>query len=152
MGCKLGSTGFTALRSVAWPLGIASEVDTLPAIRTGMLYLLRQQSSTPPQSANKRISPESEPIEVTMLATHCVAALVLVIGNHQPYKQLDTAAELESLRAHGRPNFEFQLCEAFRCHTYRVQETDQGARSVIQRLCAKRTTNTGDTFRGNFRT
>lgn len=127
MGSRRGSTGSTAARSLPWPLGIATEVDTFRAVRTGMLCLPRQQSNTLAKSVNKRTSLEFEPIEATMLVTHCIATFVSLIGSHQPYeKKIDTSAELESLKANCWPKFEFRVCEVFRFHMSRVQETDLG--------------------------
>lgn len=54
MGCKRGSTGLTALRSLPWPPELALGVGFFPAVRNNMPGLLSQQSGPIAQRLQRR--------------------------------------------------------------------------------------------------
>lgn len=114
MGCKLGSTGFTALRSSPWPLGLAVGVGTLFAICTSAPWLLSQKGSSLIQDLNQRVSAALVPITLVVLDICWLAALARFVNSHQCRKLMHTLTTLESSVADARRHFGLLVCKASR--------------------------------------
>ncbi len=107
MGCRRGSTGFSATRPLRCPLGLAAGAGDFFAIRTGVPWLLPQQSGPIPKGPNLGIG----------------AVLAAFTGNNQPRKLLDSRTTLESHVPNSWPQFELLMVEAYRCRGFAVEQT-----------------------------
>lgn len=85
MGSKWGSTEFTAVRSLLWPLGLARGFGGSFAIGDGVTLVLLRQSS-PGEGLNQSISAARAPIALMALAMCYLAALASLISSYQRRK------------------------------------------------------------------
>ncbi|MEA9786393.1 restriction endonuclease [Xanthomonas campestris pv. raphani] len=130
MGSRRGSTEFTVVRPLSWPLGFAVGVSAFFAIRTGGPWLSSQQSGLISQGFNQGISAAFAPIAWMLLSMCWLAALASFIASYQHRKLLDTLTSLESLAANGWRQFELLAGEAFRRRGYTVEETGLGGGGI----------------------
>ena len=96
MGSRRGSTGFTAVRSLPWLLGLAVGIGTFLAICSGVPRLLSHQSGPLAQGFNQGISAALAPIALMVLRMCWLAALPSFIASYQRRKLLKTRTTLES--------------------------------------------------------
>lgn len=99
MGRRRGSTEFTAVRSLPWPLGLAMGVGVFFAIRRSVRSPLTQQSSPLALGFYQGINAALVPIAGMVLCMRCFAVFAPRVGSYKRPKLLDTRTKLESLAA-----------------------------------------------------
>ena len=126
MGSRRGSTGFTAVRSLSWPLGLAVGVGAFFAIRVGVPWLLSHQSGPIAQGFNQGISAVLAPIAWVVFAMCCMVALASFVGSYQRRKLVETRTTLGSPAAKAWRQFELVVGETFRRRGYAMEENRHG--------------------------
>lgn len=130
MESRWGSTEFTAVRPLPWPLGFAVGVGAFSVISGGVPWLPSQPKGLIAQGLNQGISAALAPI-VWMVLGICIAELVSLMGHPQRRKLLDTSTTLESPVANGWRQLEPVMCQSFRRQGYTVEEPGLGCASPI---------------------
>ncbi|MCM5523963.1 hypothetical protein [Xanthomonas hortorum] len=130
MGSRRGSTGFTAVLSLPWPLGLAVGVGDFFAIRNGAPWLLSQQSGSIARGFNQGISAVIAPIARMVLGMCCVAALASFVGSYQRRKLLDTRTTLDDLATSSWRQFRLLVRKAFSRQGYTVKRPIWAAKTV----------------------
>lgn len=107
-----GSTGFTAVRSLPWPLGLPVGVGFSSAIRNSMSWLLPQQGCPLARCLNDGVSAAI----AYMLRGMCwMAAFASCVGSYKAPKLLYNRTTLASVASNGWRQFELLLGKAI-CH------------------------------------
>lgn len=141
MGSRRGSTGFTAVRSLSWTLGLAVAACAFLTTSDGALWLVSQQRGPTAQGFNLGISAAVTSIVNVILVVCCLVALVLFVGGFLRCKLLDTHSRLRGFVTKAWRQFEISLGEAFHHRSYAIEETGLGGTHC--RFCLKTVADSG---------
>lgn len=120
-----GSTRFTAVRSLTWPLGLAIGVGDFLAMCEGVPSLQPHQSRPIAGGFEQGLSAAPSSIAWMMLITFYVSSLASHVGRYLRLKLLHTSTKLKSLAANSWRQFKLPVDEALR-QGYAVEEAGLG--------------------------
>ncbi|WP_426789017.1 restriction endonuclease [Xanthomonas campestris] len=126
MGRRKKQSGFEALATLPWPVGVVGGIVAYLGMRYGIGWWFSHHGGMLSQGIAQQSSGMFAPLAWTLLGVCWLTALFSYLGTRSRRRFLETRTSLESLAAGGWRQFELLVGEAFRRQGYSVEETGLG--------------------------
>ncbi|MEB2185273.1 restriction endonuclease [Xanthomonas campestris pv. campestris] len=126
MGRRKKQSGFEALATLPWPVGVVAGIVAYLGVRYGIGWWFSHHGGMLSQGIAQQSTAMFGPLAWMLLGICWLAALFSYLGARSRRRFLDTRTSLESLAAGGWRQFELLVGEAFRRQGYSVEETGLG--------------------------
>ncbi|MEA9732912.1 restriction endonuclease [Xanthomonas campestris] len=126
MGRRKKQSGFEALATLPWPVGVVAGIVAYLGVHYGIGWWFSHHGGMLSQGIAQQSTAMFGPLAWMLLGICWLAALFSYLGTRSRRRFLDTRTSLESLAAGGWRQFELLVGEAFRRQGYSVEETGLG--------------------------
>lgn len=126
MGRRKKQSGFEALATLPWPVGVVAGIVAYLCVRYGIGWWFSHHGGMLSQGIAQQSTAMFGPLAWMLLGICWLAALFSYLGARSRRRFLETRTSLESLAAGGWRQFELLVGEAFRRQGYSVEETGLG--------------------------
>lgn len=126
MGRRKKQSGFEALATLPWPVGVVAGIVAYLGVRYGIGWWFSHHGGMLSQGIAQQSTAMFGPLAWMLLGICWLAALFSYLGARSRRRFLETRTSLESLAAGGWRQFELLVGEAFRRQGYSVEETGLG--------------------------
>lgn len=126
MGRRKKQSGFEALATLPWPVGVVAGIVAYLGVHYGIGWWFLHHGGMLSQGIAQQSTAMFGPLAWMLLGICWLAALFSYLGARSRRRFLETRTSLESLAAGGWRQFELLVGEAFRRQGYSVEETGLG--------------------------